>query len=194
MNEHSETIPGERTSRTPVVQQHPRTAECDGFHGRCPDDATQMRYERDQAIGQLENLRAQLAEMQRKRDYLGERFLWYENDRDKWREAAGSVTAELDAARSARTAAGELLKRAADALWNSSKAALTVEPVLKVPYPDDPRWSPWTRWVERPAREAHDAAMAIRKHLRGLEPAAAACCPDSGTCSHAGVGTEGAAP
>jgi len=61
---------------------------------------------------------------------------------------------------------GGLLKRAADALWACAKAALTVEPTLKQPYPDDPRWSPWTRWVERPAREAHDTAMAIRKHLR----------------------------
>lgn len=115
------------------------------------------------------------------------------------------LTAELDAARSALTAAeadsgrlrgevesaNELLKRAADALWESSKAALTVKPNLDKPYDDDPRWTPWARWAERPAHEAHDAAMAIRKHLRA--DAAVCKCPDSGTCAHSAVsGTEGA--
>jgi hypothetical protein len=63
----------------------------------------------------------------------------------------------------------ELLKRAADALWKSAKAALVVEHSLDKPYEDDPRWSPWTRWVERPAREAHDLAMVIRKRLKGAQ-------------------------
>lgn len=60
----------------------------------------------------------------------------------------------------------DLLKRAADALWACAKAALTVEHSLDKPYEDDPRWTPWARWVERPSREAHDLAMAIRKRLR----------------------------
>lgn len=64
----------------------------------------------------------------------------------------------------------ELLRRAADALWKCAKAALTVEHSLDKPYEDDPRWSPWTRWVERPAREAHDLAMVIRKRLRAAAP------------------------
>ena len=60
----------------------------------------------------------------------------------------------------------ELLQKAADALWKCAKAALTVKPTLDQPYRDDPRWTPYTRWVERPSREAHDLAMVIRKHLR----------------------------
>jgi hypothetical protein len=68
--------------------------------------------------------------------------------------------------------ADELLRQAADALWACAKAALTVEPMLKEPYADDPRWSPWTRWVERPAREAHDLKVKINRHLKAA-PAAA---------------------
>ena len=60
----------------------------------------------------------------------------------------------------------ELLEQAASALWNCAKSALTVEPALSQPYPDAPEWTPYTRWVERPAREAHDLAMMIRKHLK----------------------------
>jgi len=61
----------------------------------------------------------------------------------------------------------ELLRQAADALWNCAKSALTVKPVLDTPYePPYEEWTPYTRWVERPAREAHDLAMAIRKHLK----------------------------
>ena len=60
----------------------------------------------------------------------------------------------------------ELLAEAADALWQCAKAALTVKPTLDVPYSDAPDWTPYTRWVEPPARTAHDLAMKIRKHLR----------------------------
>lgn len=61
----------------------------------------------------------------------------------------------------------ELLEQAEKALWNCAKAALTVKPTLDVPYQDAPEWTPYTRWVERPSREAHDLAMAIRRHLKG---------------------------
>lgn len=67
--------------------------------------------------------------------------------------------------------ADELLRQAADALWNCAKAALTVKPTLSQPYPDAPELTPYTRWVERPSREAHDLAMAIRKHLKANTPA-----------------------
>ena len=60
----------------------------------------------------------------------------------------------------------ELLEQAADALWKCAKSALTVKPSLDQPYPDAPEWTPYTRWVERPARQAHDLAMVIRKHLK----------------------------
>jgi hypothetical protein len=60
----------------------------------------------------------------------------------------------------------ELLTQAAEALWNCAKSALTVKPTLDVPYPDAPEWTPYTRWVERPAQEAHDLCMRIRKRLK----------------------------
>lgn len=61
----------------------------------------------------------------------------------------------------------ELLQQAADALWDCVKASLTVKPNLDEPY--DPPYedlTPYTRWVERPARRAHDLAVKIRKRLR----------------------------
>lgn len=84
MTEHSETIPGERASRTPVVQQHARTAECDGFHGRCPvpavgDDpaariaeltahAASLAEDLDDAAATIADYREALTVMQRERD------------------------------------------------------------------------------------------------------------------------------
>jgi len=60
----------------------------------------------------------------------------------------------------------ELLAQAADAPWKCAKSALTVKPVLDTPYePPYEEWTPYMRWVERPAREARDLAMQIRKHL-----------------------------
>lgn len=60
----------------------------------------------------------------------------------------------------------QLLADAADALWGCAKSALTVKPNLDHPYPEMPEWSPWTRWVEAPARTAHDVRQKIRAHLR----------------------------
>jgi len=59
----------------------------------------------------------------------------------------------------------ELLEAAARALRSFCLRALTVRPSLDQPYRDDPRWSPWTRWVEPEARRAHDLSRTIRKHL-----------------------------
>ena len=58
------------------------------------------------------------------------------------------------------------VKDAESALNGAWKALLTVKPSLDAPYPDDPRWTPWTRWGERAAREAHDAAMRLRARAR----------------------------
>lgn len=79
----------------------------------------------------------------------------------------------LEAARPHLAAAEcELLTDAYRALLSSALRALTVKPTLDTPYTDDPRWSPWTRWVEPEARRAHDLAQRIRKHLRehGVQP------------------------
>lgn len=63
----------------------------------------------------------------------------------------------------------EMLEAAERALTKSFTTALTVKPCLDTPYSDDPRWTPWTRWMERSAREAHDAAMSLRTILRGAQ-------------------------
>jgi hypothetical protein len=59
----------------------------------------------------------------------------------------------------------ELLEAAARALRSFTLCALTVRTSLDKPYTDDPRWSPWTRWLEPEARRAHDLSRAIRKRL-----------------------------
>ncbi len=59
-----------------------------------------------------------------------------------------------------------LLEQAADALLECAKSALTIKPSLDEPYPDAPEWTPWTRWVERPAQRAHDLYIEIRKRLK----------------------------
>jgi hypothetical protein len=65
------------------------------------------------------------------------------------------------------TADRELLEQAAAALMDCAKSALTVKPSLDQPYPDYSEWTPYTRWVERPAERAHNLAVQIREHLRG---------------------------
>lgn len=85
----------------------------------------------------------------------------------------GSASEARQAVANALTAAGFALiplaeaEAAERALTKSFTTALTVKPCLDEPYSDDPRWTPWSRWMERSARESHDAAMGLRKILRG---------------------------
>lgn len=63
----------------------------------------------------------------------------------------------------------EAARAASVELWAS---LIGVEGSLRVPYPERPEWSPWTRFVERPLKEfglAMDAAQAHLKELRGNE-------------------------
>ncbi|MEV4863242.1 hypothetical protein [Streptomyces ossamyceticus] len=57
------------------------------------------------------------------------------------------------------------LAEAADALFSIGRACIVVQPTLDVPYTDDPRWSPWTRWVQRPARTAYNLGALLRRQL-----------------------------
>ena len=61
----------------------------------------------------------------------------------------------------------EALREGAEALGAAFKVALTVKPLLDKPYPDDPRWTPWTRWVDRAARRCFNARSTLRKAARG---------------------------
>jgi hypothetical protein len=58
-----------------------------------------------------------------------------------------------------------LLQQAAAALEAAGRAALVVKGTLIKPYPDDPRWSPWTRFVEQPARDAYNLGLELRKRF-----------------------------
>lgn len=70
--------------------------------------------------------------------------------------AAMATLAELEA----------LLDQAASALTTVGKKALVVKPTLDKPYPDDPSWTPWTRFLEEPAREAFNLGAEIKRRLR----------------------------
>lgn len=59
-----------------------------------------------------------------------------------------------------------LLTAASDALCAVGKAAITVEPILKQPYPDAPETSPWGRFVEPHVRRAYNLGRQIRRELR----------------------------
>lgn len=60
----------------------------------------------------------------------------------------------------------DLLEQAAAALKAVGKAALVVKPTLDKPYPDDPSWTPWTRFMEQPARTAYNLGAEIRRVLK----------------------------
>lgn len=62
----------------------------------------------------------------------------------------------------------ELLRDCQEAMHELATALLTVKPRLSEPYPDDPRWSPWTRFVKRDAERVYNLSFRIAKALRGL--------------------------
>lgn len=60
----------------------------------------------------------------------------------------------------------DLLRQAADALVEVGKKALVVKPTLDKPYPDQPEWTPWTRFLGEPARNAYNLGHEIRRKLK----------------------------
>lgn len=58
------------------------------------------------------------------------------------------------------------LGEASDALHAVGKAALTVAPRLREPYRDAPETSPWTQFMEQPARHAYNLGVRIRRELK----------------------------
>ncbi|MFJ4990036.1 hypothetical protein ACIP9H_40350 [Streptomyces sp. NPDC088732] len=57
------------------------------------------------------------------------------------------------------------LAEAAEALCAVGKAAIVVQPTLDKPYPHAPQWTPWTRWMQRPARQAYNLGTLLRRQL-----------------------------
>jgi hypothetical protein len=68
---------------------------------------------------------------------------------------------------------GELYEQlidASDALRAVGKAAIVVKPTLDKPYPDAPEWTPWTRFMERPAKRAYNLGTKLRRQLHPAPP------------------------
>jgi len=67
----------------------------------------------------------------------------------------------------------EALEEAHHAIKETAKVLIAVRPALEKPYPDDPRWSPWTRFLDRSERSPWTllvkADTAIRTALEGKE-------------------------
>jgi hypothetical protein len=61
----------------------------------------------------------------------------------------------------------DVLDRVERALTEATATALTLGPALDKPYPDDPRWSPNTRFLEPMGRRAFDAKVVLRKAREG---------------------------
>lgn len=56
----------------------------------------------------------------------------------------------------------EVLDRVERALKDCYHAALTLSNGLNEPYLDDPRWTPWTRWLGPASQKAYDARRELR--------------------------------
>lgn len=49
-----------------------------------------------------------------------------------------------------------------EAVRHLAAALIAIEPHLSTPYPDDPRWTPWTRFVEPPLEYLYELAFPPR--------------------------------
>lgn len=61
----------------------------------------------------------------------------------------------------------ELLEQAQEALRDVGKAAITVKTTLDKPYTDAPDQTPWSRFMDAPARRAYNLGHEIRDFLKG---------------------------
>lgn len=55
------------------------------------------------------------------------------------------------------------LREAAETLRGVGRAALVVKTTLDKPYPDDPAQTPWTRFMEAPARAAYTLGVRLSR-------------------------------
>lgn len=62
----------------------------------------------------------------------------------------------------------DLLDKIERALTEATTTALTLgaHPAMNEPYPDDPRWTPRTRWLDRMGSRAMDAKQSLRSYRR----------------------------
>lgn len=59
----------------------------------------------------------------------------------------------------------EAMREAKKALRANVITWIVLEGALGTPYPDDPRWTPWTRFGERAFRRAGEALEVVRAAL-----------------------------
>lgn len=203
MTEHSEMIPGEHTSRRPVVQQHAPTAECDGFHGRCPAQAELAAADTLDglpwyALG-LEGAdpATEIADLRKRIHHMGAALSGENEGVRLWMLDCGNLVdqhrRDADAARSALQAAQDDSGRLRAGLESAEMALVT--------------WRSQNDYFRELVGEILDALpnrygrpfvtvtqIAEWRERAGIEPPVAASkCPDSGTCGHSAVsGTEGA--
>jgi hypothetical protein len=59
----------------------------------------------------------------------------------------------------------EALRACQKSIGQLRTALLAVEPALDKPFPDDPRWTPWSRFIDRPWRSAATASELARAAL-----------------------------
>lgn len=62
-----------------------------------------------------------------------------------------------------------LLAEAAEALVDIGKKAIVVKPALSKPYVDAPDLTPWTRFMEAPARRAYNLGVELRREIGSKE-------------------------
>jgi hypothetical protein len=60
----------------------------------------------------------------------------------------------------------DLLRQAEEALRAVGKAAITVKTTLNKPYTDAPDQTPWSRFMDAPARRAYNLGHEIREFLQ----------------------------
>ena len=81
------------------------------------------------------------------------------------RLADAADRAELQRLRARDEKAAYDLREAAETLRAVGKAALVVKPTLDKPYLDAPAQTPWSRFMETPARAAYNLGVRLSREL-----------------------------
>ena len=92
------------------------------------------------------------------------------DQRNRLMERASKAEAERDALLAERETLQKALREGDSALKAWIATAITLRAHLGEPYPDDTRWTPYTRFVERELRRTEVARATIRAALAGGAP------------------------
>ena len=120
----------------------------------------------DQAEDALDAVERELADLRAKAAESGTLLGRTANERDDWQDRADDAERRL---REATDALRELLEDAKRVFT----AGLTVKPYLDSPYPDDDRWTPWTRFLRPALVRLDESRVKARRALAAVEGTAA---------------------